>query len=205
MTDEAVAALERGEPIVLPTDTVYGLAASVEHELYTARMYRVKGREPTQPTALVLADVERLLELLPELPAEHERIARALLPGPYTLIVPNPAHRFVWLTGTTPDAIGVRVPAVYGAGAEVLERVGAVVATSANLPGGPDPRRLADVPRELLERAAAVVDAGELPGKPSTVLDVTAADTRVLREGAAPSARALERIAGLLGEYHPRS
>jgi len=197
--DEAVAALERGEPIVLPTDTVYGLAASAEHELYTARMYRVKGREPTQPTALVIANVGRLLDLLPELPAEHERIARALLPGPYTLVVPNPAHRFVWLTGTNPDAIGVRVPAVEGPGAEVLRRVGAVVATSANLPGGRDPRTLAEVPPEIRDAVAAVVDVGELPGTPSTVVDVTGPEPRVLRAGAVSAAEALARATAARG------
>jgi L-threonylcarbamoyladenylate synthase len=192
--DEAVAALERGEPIVLPTDTVYGLAASAEREEYTARMYRVKGREPRQPTALVVTDVERLLELLPELRGEHERIVRALLPGPFTLIVPNPARRFLWLTGTNPDALGVRVPAVAGPGAEVLRRVGSVVATSANHPGGRDPRTLDEVPEQIRTAAAALVDGGALPGTPSTVLDITG-EPRVLREGAVPGAEALARLA----------
>jgi L-threonylcarbamoyladenylate synthase len=196
--DEAVAALERGEPIVLPTDTVYGLAASAEREEYTARMYRVKGRRPTQPTALVAADVEHLLELLPELRGDHERIVRALLPGPFTLIVPNPARRFVWLTGTNPDAIGVRVPAVDGPGAGVLRRVGAVVATSANRPGGRDPRTLADVPEEIRNAVGALVDAGALPGTPSTVLDLTGEEPLVLRAGAVPAAEALARVAAAL-------
>jgi L-threonylcarbamoyladenylate synthase len=196
--DEAVAALERGEPIVLPTDTVYGLAASAQRAEYTARMYAVKGREPTQPTALVVADVERLLELLPELPASQVLIAHALLPGPFTLIVPNPSHRFVWLTGTNPDALGVRVPAVGGPGAEVLRRVGAVVATSANLPGGRDPRTVDEIPGEIRAAVAAVVDAGQLPGTPSTVIDVTGKEPRVLREGAVPAADAVVRIAAAL-------
>ena len=120
-------------------------------------------------------------------------IVRALLPGPYTLVLPNPGHRYQWITGSTPDRIGVRVPELTGPGAEVLSRVGAVVATSANVHGGPDPRRVDEVPVELRAGAAAVVDAGELPGTPSTVLDLTGEEPQVLREGAVPAGEALER------------
>jgi L-threonylcarbamoyladenylate synthase len=121
-------------------------------------------------------------------------LARALLPGPYTLILPNPAQRYRWLAGTTPEKIGVRVPELSGPGAEVLERVGAIAATSANHHGGPDPRRLEEVPVEIRASAAAVVDGGDLPGTPSTVLDLTGEEPKVLREGAVPAAEALERI-----------
>ena len=85
------------------------------------------------------------------------------------------------------------MPELAGPGAEVLARVGAVVATSANVHGGPDPRRLEDVPVEIRAGAAAVVDGGELPGKPSTVLDLTGEEPQVLREGAVPAEEALER------------
>jgi len=80
----------------------------------------------------------------------------------------------------------------------VIAQVGCVVATSANLSGGPEPRRLDEVPPELLERVGAVVDAGELPGVPSTVLDFTGPEPRVLREGAAPAAEALDRVTASL-------
>jgi L-threonylcarbamoyladenylate synthase len=161
-------------------------------------VYRLKGRDETKPTALVAADLDWLFECVPELRGRAGVIARALLPGPYTLILPNPARRFRWLTGTTPGAIGVRVPELEGPGAEVLRRVGAVVATSANKPGGPDPCRLDEVPVEIREAAAALVDGGELPGTPSTVLDFTGDEPRVVREGAAPAAEALERAAAAL-------
>src|SRR3990172_8854511 len=72
-------------------------------------------------------------------------IARALLPGPYALVLPNPAKRFAWLCGETPEAIGVRVPQLGGPGRDVLDRVGALAATSANLAGGPEPRPPQDV------------------------------------------------------------
>jgi L-threonylcarbamoyladenylate synthase len=122
----------------------------------------------------------------------------ALLPGPYTLVLPNPGRRFPWLTGATPDAIGVRFPALEGAAGELLDGVGAYVATSANLPGGRDPRTIAEVPSELRRAVEAVVDGGELPGTPSTVLDLTAAEPRVVREGAIPAEEALRAVASVL-------
>jgi L-threonylcarbamoyladenylate synthase len=121
-------------------------------------------------------------------------LAWHLLPGPLTLVVPNPAHRFPWLTGANPDALGVRVPDLTGPTRAVLDEVGAVVATSANLPGGPDPRRLEDVPEEIRRGAAALVDGGEVPGAPSTVVDLTGAEPRILREGAVAAAEVLRRL-----------
>jgi L-threonylcarbamoyladenylate synthase len=159
------------------------------------RLYRLKGRPELQPTALLAADVDALLDAVPELRGRAEVIARALLPGPYTLILPNPASRFPWLTGGRPDTIGVRVPNLGGEAREVLDRVGAVAATSANLPGGPDPRRLDEVPEQLLAGCAAVLDGGELPGTPSTVLDLTGPEPVVVREGAVPAADALAKLA----------
>jgi len=153
-------------------------------------LYALKGREEQRPSALVAADVERLLLELPELPEG----ARALLPGPVTLVVPNPAHRFPWLTGTNPDALGVRVPDLTGPTARILDEVGVVVATSANLPGEPDPTTLDDVPEQIRAGAAATVDGGRLPGTPSTVVDLTSPAPRILRDGALPAAEALRRL-----------
>jgi L-threonylcarbamoyladenylate synthase len=192
--DEAVAVLRAGRPVVMPFDTVYGLAAEPYHEPSTERLYRLKGRPATQPTALVATSLDDLLECVPELRGRAATLARLLLPGPLTLVLPNPARRFRWLTGSNPDAIGVRVPELDGPGANVLERVGVVAATSANLPGEPDPRRLEEVPKAMRDGAGAVVDGGERPGAPSTVIDLTGPEPRVLREGALPAAEALRRL-----------
>jgi L-threonylcarbamoyladenylate synthase len=203
MTDgaanEAVEAIRAGKPVILPTDTVYGLCTTPYRSEPVERLYRLKGREPEQPTAIIAADLDLLFECIPELRGRAGTIARALLPGPYTLILSNPARRFRWLAGTTPAAIGVRVPELPEPAASVLARVGAVAATSANLPGGPDPCRLADVPEELRAKAAAALDGGELPGTPSTVLDFSGPEPRVVREGAAPAAEALARVRDALG------
>lgn len=162
-------------------------------------LYRMKQRPVEQPTALLARDVDVLVELVPELTGRAGTLVRALLPGPFTLVLPNPAERFRWLTGSTPDRIGVRVPELTGPGAEVLARVGAVVATSANLRGGPEPTRLDDVPVEIRAGAAAIVDGGELPGTPSTVLDLTGQEPAVIREGAVPAEQAIERALAAAG------
>jgi L-threonylcarbamoyladenylate synthase len=192
--DEAVAAIRAGKPIVLPFDTVYGLAADPYRDGSARRLYRLKGRDATQPTALVVSSFDFLLECVPELRGRAASLARAVLPGPLTLVVPNPARRYRWITGTNPDAIGVRVPELAGPARDVLDRVGAVVATSANHPGQRDPHRLDEVPEDIRAGAAAVVDGGELPGTPSTVIDLTGREPRVLREGALPAADALRRL-----------
>ncbi len=196
--DDAVAAIRDGRLAIVPTDTVYGLATTPHAEAAVRGLYAAKGRVEQQPTALVVRDLELLLECLPELHGAEERVVRALMPGPYTLIVPNPARRFPWLAGSRPEAIGVRIPALAGPARDLLRQVGALVATSANLPGGPDPRTLDDVPEQLRAAAAALVDGGELPGTPSTVIDLTGSEPVVLREGAVPAGEALRVVASLL-------
>ncbi len=194
----AVATLRAGGLAIVPTDTVYGLAADGESEAAARRLYEAKGRASIQPTALVLASVDELLAHLSELPDRALRVARALLPGPFTLVVPNPRRRYAWLNADRPDALGVRVPVLGRPAGDVITALGAVVATSANLPGGPDPRRVADVPPELVAAVGAVLDGGELPGTPSTVVDVTGAEPVILREGAVAGAEALGRAADAL-------
>lgn len=194
LVDRAVAALRAGELVIVPTDTVYGLAAAAFAEEPARRLYRLKGRDEIQPTALVCASVDRLLECVPELRGRPGTIARTLLPGPFTLVLPNPARRFGWLNRNRPDAIGVRVPALTGPARDVLDQVGAIVATSANLPGGADPCTVADVPQSLRDGVAAVIDGGRLPGLPSTVLDFSGAEPVVLRRGAGDVDEALARV-----------
>jgi L-threonylcarbamoyladenylate synthase len=196
--EAAVEAIRAGRLAIVPTDTVYGLAASAYSEGPARRLYRAKGREEIQPTALVVADVDLLLECIPELRGRAALIARALLPGPLTLILPNPARRFRWLSGGRPETIGVRVPALEGIAQDLLSRLGAIVATSANLPGGPDPATIDAVPEQIRAAADAIVDAGTLPGKPSTVIDFTGSEPVVLREGAVPVDEALRLVGSVL-------
>ena len=194
VVEEAVAAIRAGQVVVLPTDTVYGVCADPYHEAPARRLAQLKGRPESHPTALLAADFEVILDAVPELRGRAAVRARALLPGPYTLVLPNPARRFRWLCGANPEAIGVRVPTLPPDTRAVVDQVGAVAATSANRHGEPDPAKIEDIPEEIRSQAV-VVDAGELPGTPSTVLDLTGPEPTVLREGAVPAADALARLA----------
>jgi L-threonylcarbamoyladenylate synthase len=197
-TDAAAAALLSGGLAVIPTDTVYGLACDPESPEAVARLSELKRRSPDQPIALLAATVSVLLERLPELAAQAA-VLDDLLPGPYTLVLANPERRYPWLTGGQAETIGVRVPELTGNARELLERVDVVAATSANLHGGQDPARVADLAPEIVG-AATVLDGGELPGVPSTVLDLTGAAPQVLREGAVPAHDALARVSAALAE-----
>jgi L-threonylcarbamoyladenylate synthase len=163
VSDDAVAALRAGRPVILPTDTVYGLCALPEHEDV---LYELKGRDRSKPVALLAADVDALVAAVSDL---DRSVLERYLPGSFTLVF---------------GAIGVRVPDVPPSAAAVVREVGIVAATSANASGGPDPRSVEDVPEEIRAACGAIVDAGELPGVPSTVIDLTSGGPRVLRRGA---------------------
>ena len=199
MTDveRAVVAIRTGGLAVIPTDTVYGLACDPSRADAVERLSELKGRDSGQPIALVASSVETLFDRLPEVPGAFRAVVDGLLPGPYTLVLPNPAQRFPWLAGRRADTLGVRVPAVSGVARTILEMLAAVAATSANLHGGADPRRVSDVPHEIAD-SAATVDAGPLPGTPSTVLDLTQREPTVLREGVVPADEALAQVHRLL-------
>jgi len=165
VSEDAVAALRAGRAVILPTDTVYGLCALPEHEDV---LYQLKGRDPSKPVALLAADIDALIAARPEL---DRTVLERYLPGPYTLVF---------------ETVGVRVPNLPPQAVDVVREVGVVGATSANLSGGPDPRRVEDVPEEIRSACGAIVDVGELPGVPSTVIDLTGTEPRVLRQGATP-------------------
>ena len=181
----------------IPTDTVYGLVCDPNRQESVQRLSDVKGRAPDQPIAIVATSVDQLLECIPELDGRAAAAARSLLPGPYTLVLPNPARRYPWLGASRSDTIGVRVPDLAGAGKAVLDAVGAVAATSANLHGGRNPRSVEDVPGAIRSQVV-FVDGGELPGIPSTVVDLTGDEPRVLREGAVSASAALRAVQAAL-------
>lgn len=197
LSGRAVAALRAGRPVILPTDTVYGLACVASDETAAGRLYALKGRAEIQPSAVVAASLDGLFALLPELDDRCRAIAEALLPGSVTLVVPNPAGRLPWLNRLRPEAIGVRVPQLPEVARGVVEAVAAVVATSANLPGGVDPRTVSEIPEAIRAGVDAEIDVGPLPGIPSTVVDVTGEAPVVLRAGAVPGEEVLARIEGL--------
>jgi L-threonylcarbamoyladenylate synthase len=186
---EALARVIGGGGVaVFPADTVYGLACSPEDASAVERLYALKGRPPAKPAAVMFFSVERALSSLPELGPRIVALLRALLPGGVTVLLSNPRGRFPLACGPDPGTLGLRVPDVpllAGVATPVLQ-------SSANRAGGPDARRLADVPEPIRAAADLVIDGGELAGTPSTVIDLREYEQTgawaVVRAGAVPEA-----------------
>ena len=201
MTSEDVETFERciavGGVALFPADTVYGLAADPEQPAAVDRLYALKGRPPARPAAVMFFALDRALAALPELPAATRAALERLLPGGVTAVVPNPERRYPLACGPAPERLGLRVPQLLGPLAPLRAVERPVLQSSANPSGGPDARRLADVDPALAAAVDAILDGGELPGTPSTVVDLTRYERdgchEVLRDGAVTRAE-LERL-----------
>jgi L-threonylcarbamoyladenylate synthase len=173
-----------GGVAVFPSDTVYGLACDPESAAAVERLYALKGRPARKPSAVMFFDAELAAAALPEIGERTRALMAQLLPGGVTLLLPNPRARYPLAGG---DGLGLRVPDV-----PLLRGVRcAVLQSSANAAGGPDARRIEDVPEAIRVGADLVVDAGELPGTPSTVIDLRTFEGEgawtIVREGAVPA------------------
>ena len=182
MTAEFARCIAAGGVAVFPADTVYGLACDPEDAGAVARLYFLKGRPPAKPAAVMFFDKAQALAGLP--PRTRALLDR-LLPAGLTALLPNPDRRFPLACGPDPETLGIRLP-------DLPRLAGAppVLQSSANLAGGPDARRLTDVPQSIRDGADLVLDGGELPGTPSTVVDLRAYEAtgawRIVRLGAVP-------------------
>ena len=186
---------------VIPTDTVYGLACNPSSEIAVRRIYELKRRPPVKPSAMMFFALEPALQALAaELGPRTRAAVAALLPGPLTLLLPNPAGIYPLAGNPMPDdpdpdepaldssgqsdtlggaaarrdapLLGLRVPELTGSLAALAAVRLPAVQSSANFSGEPDPWRLNDVPAELREGADLILDGGDLPGAASTVLDL---------------------------------
>jgi L-threonylcarbamoyladenylate synthase len=179
-----------GGVAVFPADTVYGLATEPDSREGVERLYRLKQRLPDKPSAVMFFQVDLALAALPELGDRTRAVVEALLPGPVTILLPNPAHRFPLACAIEPDRIGIRVPLLEGALAPLASVSWPVLQSSANLAGEPEARRVEEVAPEIRAGADLVLDGGDLPGTPSTVVDFSAWESGgtfdVVREGAFP-------------------
>jgi L-threonylcarbamoyladenylate synthase len=197
-----VATFERciavGGVALFPADTVYGLATDPESDEGVYRLYRLKGRRPDKPTAVMFFQPELALAALPELGPRTRAAVERLLPGGVTLLLPNPARRYPLACGPEPERLGLRVPALTGPLAPLGAVRWPVVQSSANPAGGPEARRVEDVDDRIRRGVDLVLDGGELPGTPSTVVDLTRYEPdgrfEVVREGAVPTGTIGERL-----------
>jgi L-threonylcarbamoyladenylate synthase len=202
VTAEEVATFERciavGGVALFPADTVYGLATEPDTREGVDRLYRIKGRPPERPAAVMFFDRELALGALPELGPRTRAALERLLPGAITAVVPNPARRYPLACGPAPDRLGLRVPALSGELAPLAPVRWPVLQSSANPSGGADARRLADVDPRIRAAVDVELDAGELPGTPSTVVDLTRYERdgsyELLREGAVDRAQLAETL-----------
>jgi L-threonylcarbamoyladenylate synthase len=193
--------LSGGGVAVFPTDTVYGVCCDPDSEPAAHRLYALKGRAPLRACAVMYFALDAALLALEELGDVERGALHALLPGPVTVLLRNPAQRFSAACRKDRESLGLRVP-LLPAHLEALTAVGRpVMQSSANLSGEPDARSLEEVPESLLAGADLVLDGGELPGTRSTVVDLRdfEAERRwhVLREGALSRSAVDAALAGL--------
>ena len=203
MTPEDVTTFERcisvGGVALFPADTVYGLATEPDSREGFDRLYALKGRPPLRPSAVMFFQLELALASLPELGPRTLAAFERLLPGPVTLLVPNPAARFPLACGPDPHTLGVRVPALNGALAPLAAARWPVLQSSANPSGGVDARRLDDIDSRIRAGVDLQLDGGELPGTPSTVIDLRDYENDggydIVRQGALSAGDVAARLA----------
>ena len=186
--------LSVGGLAVFPTDTVYGLACDPCNRFAVERLYLLKRRLLSKASAVMFFDLEIALSSVPELGESTRAALHRLLPGGVTVLLSNPAERFPLACGDDRVTLGLRVPAVpalVGVRRPVLQ-------SSANRAGGADPRRLQEVPPLIRAAADLLIDGGELPGTPSTVVDLRRYEPdgswSVVRLGAVGEAELVEAL-----------
>jgi L-threonylcarbamoyladenylate synthase len=185
--DVARKALERciagGGVAVFPSDGLYGLACDPLDASAISNIHRLKGRDDGKPSAVMYFSPLAIRELLGGLGPRTKAVASAVLPGPVTLVVANPQRRYPLACRQDPERLGVRL-----IGGPLAGTMCPVFQTSANLSGEPAPGRFEDVPEPIVAGADLAIDGGELPGLPSTVIDIASIDEdgswRILRDGA---------------------
>lgn len=177
--------LRAGAVVVLPTDTVYGLAALPGDRAAMDRLFALKGRGPTVPVAVLCADADQALALAGPISDAVAGVARRWWPGPLTLVLPRRPGIVLHL-GEPSSTVGLRVPD-HPLVRAIAAVVGPIAATSANRHGMPTPTSAAAIAVDLGAGLDLVVDGGELTGGASTVVDASHEPWDVLREGPIPA------------------
>jgi L-threonylcarbamoyladenylate synthase len=188
--DAAVEALAAGRPVVVPTDTVYGVAVEPTRAGATDRLFAVKERPRTAALPLLVASVDQAAMLAGDLPSTAVALAEAFWPGGLTLVLPRRAGLDLDLGGEDDATVGLRLPD-HPVPVALAKQVGPLAATSANLHGRPTPPTAGEVAVELGEAVELVLDGGRCEGAPSTVVACTPEGVTVLREGRVPTADVL--------------
>jgi tRNA threonylcarbamoyl adenosine modification protein (Sua5/YciO/YrdC/YwlC family) len=196
IVERAVEVLRGGELIIIPTDTVYGIAADVRDDDAVRTLYAAKQRDPAEPLQLLFGRDTALLGLYAVLTEPARRLMEELGPGAWTIVVPA---RDGW---DSPALAGGRTVAIrivpVDLVLDIVDRLGApLAASSANVSGGPSPATCEEAERQVGVFCALSIDAGPTPERlDSTVIDLSGPEPRILREGAIDRA-AVARILGM--------
>ncbi|MBL0885829.1 L-threonylcarbamoyladenylate synthase [Myceligenerans indicum] len=195
--DEAVNAIARGSLVVLPTDTVYGIAADAFDAEAVAALLAAKGRGRQMPPPVLIGDVATLDGLATEVPDDARRLAEAFWPGGFTIILRSQPS-LQWDLGETHGTVALRMPD-HPAALALLRRTGPLAVSSANLSGRPAAVDVDDAREQLGDSVSVYLDGGAAPGgTASTIVDATGEKLRVVRSGAVGS-EALREVAPVLG------
>ena len=180
--DDVLAVLRRGGLIVYPTDTLYGLGVDPFNADAVARMFAAKQRPPGQPVSVVVPNLEAARGLA-VISSRAEAWCRRWLPGPLTLLF-RPAANAPKAAISAEGTIAIRIPN-HAVALLLAKRFGPITATSANVHGKPSPVEAWQAEEQLGDAVDLYLDAGPCPvGRESTVVDLTGAEPRVIREGA---------------------
>ncbi|MCZ7544524.1 MAG: L-threonylcarbamoyladenylate synthase [Anaerolineae bacterium] len=178
----AARALRAGQVVVIPTDTVYGVAADPAHPEAVAALYDAKRRQPDRAIPILLADAEDAARVALPLAPDAQKLAAAFWPGPLTLVVPKRADLPAMVSAL--PTVGVRVPAHDVGRAVIRAAGGALAVTSANRSGGPSPVTVTEAVAQLGASVPLYLDGGPCPGgQPSTVAGIAGGELVIYRAG----------------------
>ena len=189
-----------GGVAVFPADGLYGLACDPLNQAAIERIHQIKGRDDGKPSAVLYFSPLAMRELVGSLGERAQAAVGALLPGPVTLVVANPEHRYPLACREDPERLGLRL-----IGGPLAGTMWPVFQSSANRSGDPAPAVFADVPRSEIYFAdtydSVSIDVVALTGSPSTVIDVTSLDSggewTILRQGGMPPEELRECFSGI--------
>lgn len=188
----ALKVIRAGGVIALPTDTVYGIACAVKDHQAIRQLYEIKQRDKLKAIPVLVSDLEQAREIASDFNRQAEKLARQFWPGALTIIVPKKSNLPQELTAY--ETVGIRMPAhewLLG----LIRSSGPLAATSANLSGATSPATAAEVLEQLDGRIELIIDGGECRGGiPSTVVDCSQIELKILREGGLPSEQIFELL-----------
>jgi L-threonylcarbamoyladenylate synthase len=189
--EQAARAALAGTLVVIPTDTVYGIGTRPDDAAATARLFEAKRRPPHLELPVLVASPDAA-EAIGALDDRARALVRTFWPGALTVVVSRTESSAAWSLGGDPETIGLRMPD-HATALALLDRTGPLAVTSANISGRPTPATCDEL-RALFGSAVEVYlcDEGVAAGVASTVVEVSAADVRILRQGAIPASSVLE-------------